>query len=164
MIHRDIALEKFPHYCVCCGFGLPLLLRKQKVRKGKTSWFWKKDTPLEVHHFDNADKKNNRPSNLVYLCNRCHRLQGLGLIKNSEIKQKKILMMKKSKNSITFQKYRKKLTTDDLRRWSENKEWKGNWKGIHKDARDKATATIKKQKRSVAAKRAARTRKRKSQK
>ena len=139
MSYRKISLEEFPHYCVCCGFGLQ--------KEGGTE-----PKPLEIHHFDNAEKKNNQLSNLVILCNRCHRLQGLGFIKNQEIKEKKRQMIKKSQNGATFQKYRKKLAIADQRRWSEIKNWEGNWKGIHKDARKKATATLKKQKRKEKAK------------
>ena len=117
MSPNKLALEMFPNFCVCCGFGLV-------KQNGKVN-----TKPFEVHHMDNAEQKNNNPSNLVILCGRCHRLHHLGFITKKDVKQKKYKMIKEYKKSFTsFQKYRKELADNDQKRWLQKKNWEGNWK------------------------------------
>ena len=135
MSSNKLALEEFPNFCVCCGFGLV-------KQTGEVD-----TNPFEVHHMDNAEQKNNKLSNLVILCTRCHRLHHLGFITKSEIKDKKKVMIKKHKKSLTsFQKYRKELANNDQKRWFQKKDWEGDWNGYTQKATKKRLANIKKNK------------------
>jgi hypothetical protein len=63
--YRKLAFEKYPPFCVHCGFGIKEV--------------------LEVAHID-GNRSHNEPANLVILCPTCHRMHDLDLISTETIR------------------------------------------------------------------------------